>query len=163
MHRPVAFIGASGSGKTSLLVELIRHYLRKGISTAAIKHGHHQPGPGPSDTGRFLEAGAVQAIYAAGDRFWIFRSNAEPEEGRYVSPDELPGLLSADRILIEGFKHFTSWPRILVERRGVSPIPVPAEELAGIVTDEPRNSHRVSFAPNAIESIASFVDRISSR
>lgn len=163
MHRPVAFIGASGSGKTTLLVELIQHYLRKGISTALIKHGHHEPGPGSSDTRRFLEAGAVRAIYAATDRFWIFSPNQGPEEGRFRSPDELPGLLSADRILIEGFKHHTSWPRMLVERRGVSPIPVPRTQLVGIVTDEPAGSHLTSFAPDAIESIACFVDRISAR
>lgn len=162
MRRPVAFIGASASGKTSLLIALIRHYLRKGISTAAIKHGHHEPVSGSSDTSRFLEVGAVQALYAARDRFWIFHPNGGLEEGRFVLPDELPGLLSAERILIEGFKHVPSWPRILVERRGVPPIPVPLEELAGIVTDEPGPSPLVSFAPNAVESIASFVDRISS-
>lgn len=163
MHRPVAFIGASGAGKTSLLIELIRHYLREGISTATIKHGHHEPHPGSGDTGRFLEAGAVQAIYAAGDRFWIFNSNRGSEEGRFLSPDELPGLISADRILIEGFKHHTSWPRMLVERRGVLPVPVPTEQLVGVVTDDPGGSYLTAFAPDAIESIASFVDRISSR
>lgn len=161
MHRPVAFIGASGSGKTSLIIELIRHYLRRGISTAAMKHGHHEPGSGSNDTSRFLEAGAVQTLYAAGDRYWIFRRNGGREEGRFVLPEELPGFLSADRILIEGFKHVPSWPRILVERRGVSAIPVLADELAGIVTDEPGDSSLISFAPDAVESIARFVDRIS--
>lgn len=162
MYRPVAFIGASGSGKTGLLVELIRHYARKGISVAAIKHGHHQPNRGSSDTARFLEAGALQAIYASGDRFWIFTSNGGSEEGRFFSPDELPGLASAERILIEGFKDHTTWPRMLVQRSGVSPITVPVEQLVGIVTDEPGGTHLTAFAPDAIESIASFVDRISS-
>lgn len=163
MNRPVAFIGASGSGKTSLLVELIRYYSGKGISTGAIKHGHHEPHRGSSDTNSFLEAGALQAIYAAGDQFWIFSSNPLPQEGRFLSPDELPSLMNADRILIEGFKNHTTWPRMLVERSGVSSVRVPKEQLIGIVTDEPGGAPLTTFAPEDIESIARFVDRISSR
>ena len=163
MNRPVAFIGASGSGKTRLVVELIRHYAGKSISTGAIKHGHHEPHRGSSDTDRFLEAGAQQTIYAAGDRFWIFSSNPLPQEGRFHSPDELPSLMNTDRVLIEGFKNHTSWPRMLVERSGVSSVQVPKEQLIGIVTDEPGGAPLTTFAPEDIESIARFIDRISSK
>jgi len=163
MQRPVGFIGASGAGKTTLLVKLIRHYRRKGISTGVIKHGHHPPDAESGDTQRCLEAGAVQAIYAAGDRFWRFGRSGLTDEGRFGSPEDLPELMSADRLLIEGFKHQGSWPRILVERQGVARVAVPIFQLAGIVTDEPAVSQLPAFGHEAIESIAEFVDRISTK
>ena len=160
MTRPVAFIGPSGAGKTTLLVELIRYYRTRGVSTGVIKHGHHQPNPHSGDTQLCLRAGAVHAIYATEDRFWRFDRNGLIGEGRFESPDELTALLT-DRVLIEGFKHQGSWPRILVVRAGLAAEEISSSRLAAIVTDEPVTSRLPSFLHNAVGSIAEFVDRIS--
>lgn len=133
-----------------------------GLSTGVIKHGHHQLDSGGGDTQRCLEAGAVQAVYATKDRFWRFDTRGLAAEGHFRQPEELTNLMT-DRVLIEGFKHQGSWPRILVERRGVGPVEISLSDLSAIVTDEPVIPGLPSFAHNAIESIAGFVDRIATK
>lgn len=127
----VAVSGVKNSGKTTLITAMLPHFHRAGVQVAVIKHDGHtfQPEPPNTDTGRYLQAGAMgAAIYDGETTKVIWRQ----------TPD-LPGLLElfsqADLILLEGGKHST-WPKVELVRAGNSTQSVcdPATLLA-LVTD----------------------------
>ena len=108
MHA-VAITGWSGTGKTTLIVELIARLVARGMRVAAIKHTHHALNDrDEGDTARFRNAGADPVILA-GDGEAIAR-------GARVTYDDPRDLLAhidgADIVLIEGFKSYNGWPRI---------------------------------------------------
>ncbi len=101
----MGIVGWKNSGKTTLVVELVRILTGKGFKVATVKHAHHefdidQPG---KDSYRHREAGATDVIVASGAR-WAqvheLRDETEPELNDLlpkVSPD-------IDIVLVEGFK-----------------------------------------------------------
>lgn len=123
----VSFIAASGTGKTSLLVQLIPVLKARGLRVAAIKRSHHdfeidQPG---KDSFRLRAAGAQTVILASKYRkAAVFESPdlAEPEL------DSLLSLLDSkaiDLVVIEGFKQ-APIPKIELHRQALnSPLHYP--------------------------------------
>ena len=108
--RVVAIIGESNSGKTTLICGLIRHFVTRGKTVAAIKHTHHPlTEERRGDTEAFLRAGAKAAILA-GDREAIRFDQGD--RIRYDSPRDLLQGIDADLVFVEGFKHYDGWPRI---------------------------------------------------
>lgn len=127
----VAVSGVKNSGKTTLITAMLPYFHRAGVQVAVIKHDGHTfpPDPPNTDTGRYLQAGALgAAIYDGETTKVIWRQ----------TPD-LPGLLElfpqADLILLEGGKH-SPWPKLELVRAGNSTQSVcdPATLLA-LVTD----------------------------
>lgn len=117
----ICFIAASGTGKTSLLEQLIPALQKRGLRVAAIKRSHHdfeidQPG---KDSFRLRAAGAKAVILASKYRkAAIFESadRAEPEL------DSLIALLDAktiDLVVVEGFKH-APIPKIELHRKALA-------------------------------------------
>ena len=101
----IGIVGWKNSGKTTLVVALVRLLTERGLKVATIKHAHHDfdiDHPG-KDSWRHREAGASDVIVASGAR-WAqvheLRGAAEPEL------DELLPRLSAgtDIVIVEGFK-----------------------------------------------------------
>ena len=121
--RVLAITGWSHSGKTTLIVDVIKHLVARGERVAAIKHTHHEVNDrNEGDTARFLAAGASPVILA-NDHFVIqWRTGASPvpifrRTGEGSSPpldprDLLAHVGNADVVLIEGFKSYNGWPRI---------------------------------------------------
>jgi molybdopterin-guanine dinucleotide biosynthesis protein MobB len=110
-----AFIGASRSGKTTLIAELIRRYVGAGRRVSAIKHTHHPLNEeNRGDTARFREAGAEPVILAGDDEAVIFAARGTSRI-RFAAPAELLAQCDAEIVLIEGFKQIGDWPRIEVE------------------------------------------------
>ena len=108
----IAFVGRSGSGKTTAIETLIRHYVSHGRSVGAIKHTHHELNTDDrGDTGRFRRAGA-QPVILAGSRRAVVFSDARPEIIHYDAPRDLVQRLITDIVLIEGFASAEGWPRI---------------------------------------------------
>ena len=94
----LAVTGFSNTGKTTLIVELIRHCVARGDRVAAIKHTHHEVNDrDEGDTARFRAAGASPVILTNEDA---------------AAQRETLDQLDADVVLIEGFKAFHGWPRI---------------------------------------------------
>lgn len=103
--RVLGFAAFSGTGKTTLLKQLIPSLRQRGIRVAVIKHAHHDfdidyPG---KDSYELRKSGADQVIVASGYRWaMVTERRCEPE---------LPFLLSkletqeVDLVLVEGFKH----------------------------------------------------------
>ena len=127
----VAVSGVKNSGKTALIEAMLPHLTAAGLRVAVIKHDGHtfQPDPPNTDTGRYLQAGALgAAIYDGETTKVIWRQ----------TPD-LPGLLElfpqADLILLEGGKH-SPWPKLELVRAGnsIQSVCDPATLLA-LVTD----------------------------
>lgn len=109
-HTPplLAFVAPSGTGKTTLLEQIIPLLCTHGLRLAVIKHTHHdfdidQPG---KDSYRMRAAGAQQVMVASRRRWALL---TEHQDGR-AEPclEELVAALdraALDLILVEGFKH----------------------------------------------------------
>jgi molybdopterin-guanine dinucleotide biosynthesis protein MobB len=116
-------VGWSGVGKTTLIVELIRLYVARGLTVGAIKHTHHELNDrNEGDTARLLAAGAV-VVMLAGEQEAIVGTTRI----RYETPQELLVSFDTDIVFVEGFKRFDGWPRIDVDRDAR---PDPAEVAA---------------------------------
>lgn len=118
-QRIVAVCGTKNSGKTTLLVRLVKELTKRGIKTAVIKHDGHDfscdiPG---TDSYRFQEAGAYATAVYSRYRMFIHKL-CEPE------PEELIRQLpEADIIFIEGMKG-SAYPKLEVIRKEISEGPV---------------------------------------
>jgi molybdopterin-guanine dinucleotide biosynthesis protein MobB len=100
----IGVTGASGSGKTSAIVGLIRRLSGRGLRVAAIKHAAHgfeidRPG---SDSARMMEAGAVRTILAGPSESAV-RVAGETPLARLIGGMSTAGEAAPDVILVEGF------------------------------------------------------------
>lgn len=110
----VSFIAHSGTGKTSLLEQLIPILKSRGYRVGAIKHDAHRfeidyPG---KDSYRLTAAGADSMLICSGDKLALVRRLEESpdiEELLKICGDDL------DIILTEGFKQ-SSLPKVEIHR-----------------------------------------------
>lgn len=107
----------SGTGKTTLITQLIPLLRAQGLRVAVIKHAHHkveldQPG---KDTFRFQTAGADQVILASQKSRAVMFEQTDTAEVSLYSALELVNQSAIDLILVEGFKH-ASLPKIEIHR-----------------------------------------------
>lgn len=105
---PLLAIAAwSGTGKTTLLKQLIPELCNRGIRPGLIKHTHHnmdvdKPG---KDSYELRKAGAAQTLVASKQRWALMTETPDEEEldlGWLVSRMDASKL---DLVLVEGFKH----------------------------------------------------------
>ena len=113
----LGFAAYSGTGKTTLLKQVIPQLRKAGVRPALIKHTHHTfdidiPG---KDSYELRKAGADQVLVASKNR-WALIS-----EQQHADDPDLQEMLdhldqeSIDLILIEGFKH-CDFPKIELHR-----------------------------------------------
>lgn len=103
----LGFAALSGTGKTTLLTQLLPLLKAHGLRVGMIKHAHHdfdidRPG---KDSYELRKAGAAQMLVASDRRWALMVENAEDAAPRL---DELLARLQQDTldlILVEGFKH----------------------------------------------------------
>ncbi|MBN9931107.1 molybdopterin-guanine dinucleotide biosynthesis protein B [Pantoea agglomerans] len=121
MSLPIlAIVGWSGTGKTTLLQQVLPILGAKGIRAGLIKHTHHQMDvdtPG-KDSYLLRKAGASQVIVASSERWALM---CETPEKQSIN---LPYLLSRmdhatlEVVLVEGFKD-EPVPKIVLWRAGI--------------------------------------------
>ncbi len=129
----VAFMGWSGSGKTTFLEKLLPVLTAHGLRIAILKddgHGFRMDTPG-KDTYRLAAAGAV-CTAISGPNGWAVLGK-EP-----ISPEELRQKLPpVDLILAEGFK-YAAYPKVEIHRLATGkPFITHDATLLAAVTDEP--------------------------
>ena len=90
--------GFSGTGKTTLVEDIIKSLVRSGYSVATIKSSKHEAGPVEgTDTWRHKEAGASMTIFLGpGTKSDKFTDR--------ISSDELTRLSKYDFLIVEGMK-----------------------------------------------------------
>ncbi len=113
----LGFAAYSGTGKTTLLKQLIPLLREQGLRPGVIKHAHHEvefdvPG---KDSYVLRKAGAGQVLLASANRWALMGEEPGAEE------PELPVLLGRmdlselDLVLVEGFRHIP-FPKIELHR-----------------------------------------------
>ncbi len=138
--RLVSIIGKKNSGKTTLVVALVRELVRRGHRTMTIKHGAHpfdidEQG---KDTWRHMHEGGSERVVMESPEGRVMIARTEHEMG----PREIAAkyLAEAHFVVVEGFKK-ADLPKIEVYRRAVhaqplySPDAPDAASFLAVVTD----------------------------
>lgn len=134
----ITFVGKSGTGKTTLLEQLIPMLKAHGLRLAVLKHdAHHfemdKPG---KDTYRFTAAGADVVTISNAEKFAMIEQPPQELSLR----DIIARLPQVDLVLTEGYKK-SRYPKIEIHRAALHrPLLASPDELLAILTDEPVDS-----------------------
>lgn len=158
----LGFAAFSGTGKTTLLKQLLPILKGRGLRVGMIKHAHHRfeidvPG---KDSYELRKAGASQMLITSGHR-WALMVDRELEGDPslqktidQLNQDEL------DLILVEGFKH-EAFPKIELHRPAVGkPLIYPDDpDIIAIATDGklPANNVLPVLDINDASAVADYV------
>ena len=100
----IGIVGWSGSGKTSLVVQVLPILKEHGLRVSTMKHAHHRfdvDKPG-KDSFRHREAGASEVLVVTSSRWVLMHESREEPEPSIESLIER--MTPVDLLLIEGFK-----------------------------------------------------------
>ena len=139
--KPVlGFAAFSGTGKTTLLKQLIPMLAERGVHVSVIKHAHHnfdidKPG---KDSYELRKAGARQMLVASGRRWALMtetRDDGDPRLETLINRLDPDGI---DLVLVEGFKH-VPFPRIELHRPSLGYALLHPEDsnIIAVATDAP--------------------------
>jgi molybdopterin-guanine dinucleotide biosynthesis protein MobB len=105
MVKHVTVTGWSNSGKTTVLVEVVKRLTDAGINVGVIKHhGHVDDGvdvPG-KDSWKYSHAGASPVILSSSMQYAIFKSTPQREATREELIAEIAD--EVDMVIVEGFR-----------------------------------------------------------
>jgi len=136
MTRVFGIVGWKNSGKTTLVVDLVRVFREKGLTVSTAKHAHHHfdvDGPG-KDSFLHREAGARQVMIAPDSRWALMTEHGGPERPPLAAL--VARMSSVDIILAEGFK-VDPHPKLEVRRDHATPL-IAAEDptVRAVVTPD---------------------------
>jgi molybdopterin-guanine dinucleotide biosynthesis protein B len=138
---PVLGIAAwSGTGKTTLLVQVLPALRARGLRVGLVKHAHHAfdvDTPG-KDSYELRRAGASPVLVASRARWALMAETPgqdEPELDQLLGHLDQSGL---DLILVEGFKH-EAFPKLELYRASLGKPPLYPEDaqVVAVATDGP--------------------------
>ncbi|QKJ89110.1 molybdopterin-guanine dinucleotide biosynthesis adapter protein [Paramixta manurensis] len=117
----LAIVAWSGTGKTTLLKQLIPLLKAKGIRPGLIKHTHHdmdvdKPG---KDSYELRKAGADQVLVASQQRWALMTETPFGEEPNLAWLASRMDVTKLDLVLVEGFKG-EAVPKIVLWREGLA-------------------------------------------
>jgi molybdopterin-guanine dinucleotide biosynthesis protein B len=158
----LGFVAASGTGKTTLLTQLIPILKQNGLRIGLIKHSHHdfeidRPG---KDSFRLREAGASPVLLVSRYRRAIITELSPEQEPRLDEQLKQFDPTEVDMILVEGFKA-EKFPKIELHRPSLGhPLLYPDDpDIIAIAADAVLQtpSHLIQLDLNRPEMIAEFI------
>ena len=162
-HIPMlGFAAFSGTGKTTLLTQIIPILKHHGLRIGLIKHSHHsfqidQPG---KDSFRLREAGASPVMLISTHRRAIITEISPTQEPRLDDQLQLFDQSELDLILVEGFKA-EQFPKIELHRPSLNkPLLYPNDpDIMAIASDCPLETpdYLTQLDINQPEMIAAFI------
>lgn len=146
--RPIiGFAAYSGTGKTTLLEQVLPLLRAAGIRLAVIKHAHHDFDIDQSgkDSYRLRQAGAQQMLIASQHRSALMIENEHEQEPQLADLIGQLHIKDIDLIIVEGFRH-EAFPKIELHRPSLGkPLLSDSDKhIVAIASDEPR-SHNTSL------------------
>jgi molybdopterin-guanine dinucleotide biosynthesis adapter protein len=154
----ICIVGASDSGKTTFLENLIPLIRNKGYRVGTVKHDAHgfEMDREGKDTWRHRFAGAQTIAISSPAQVATIRTTAQElrlEElvARYFWQEDI--------VLAEGYKR-SNYPKIEVYRRAVEPKPIcdPKDNLIALVTDDPVDIQVPSYRFHEVSAIADLIE-----
>jgi len=132
----IHIVGCQNSGKTKLIIELLKEFNARGLRVGTIKHTSHsynldKPG---KDSFRHKAAGGNPAAIVTKDQMAVYLPREENENPL----DKLAPLFKgADLIIIEGYVR-GPWKKLEVWRKEINPEPRFAQrsDIEAIITDD---------------------------
>lgn len=112
--------GVKNSGKTTLIIELVKEFKKKFSKIAVIKHDGHdfEIDNDGTDTGKFLKLGLSEVFIFSRTKY------AGIIQKENISIEEIIGKIgNVEMIIIEGMK-YSKYPKIEIIRNGISNSPV---------------------------------------
>jgi len=161
--RRLHIVGRKNSGKTTLIVDLVRHFTTHGTRVGTIKHTHHQhelDTPG-KDSYRHRAAGAAVVGILSPKLNAVFARPAHEHD----SPDQYarlePLLADCELVLVEGHLHVDA-PKIEVWRAANQTPPIAAEDptIHALVTDDVLAVDVPVLARSDIPALAAYIRRL---
>ena len=161
----LGFVAFSGTGKTTLLKQLIPRLKNQDLRIGLIKHAHHHfdidiPG---KDSYELRKAGADQVLVAS-QRRWAMVTETAEQEGDPALSEMLAHLdqSNLDLILVEGFKH-VAFPKLELHRPSLGhPLLFPDDaDILAIASDAPltQDTTLPVLDLNQPEAIADFIQQ----
>jgi len=159
----LGFVAFSGTGKTTLLEQLIPLLKRQGVRVAVIKHSHHafEIDHQGKDSYRLRHAGATQTLLTSQKR-WALITETPERETEVTLEQALTHLDTSqiDLVLVEGFKS-AHYPKIELHRPSLNkPLLYPDDaDIIAIATDESlaENPKIAYLNLNNVSEIAQFI------
>jgi len=113
----LGFSAYSGTGKTTLLEQIIPLLVDRGLHVALVKHSHHdiemdKPG---KDSYRLRKAGAAQVILAGTHRSICFHEHKQAHDSELSEQLTLLNTNELDLVLVEGYRD-QDFPKIELHR-----------------------------------------------
>jgi molybdopterin-guanine dinucleotide biosynthesis protein MobB len=157
----LGFAAFSGTGKTTLLKQLIPLLAARGVRVGVIKHAHHnfdidKPG---KDSFELRKAGAHQMLIASSQRQALMTENSTPQEPRL---DDLITRLDRgklDLVLVEGFRQ-APFPKIELHRQALGKTLLYPQDtdIIAVASDHPADCRELpSLDINDSAAIAAFI------
>ena len=155
----VAVVGPSGTGKTSLIEQLVAELKRRGLSAAVIKHcsrGFSLDQPG-KDSRRFKDAGADGVALVSPAEVAIVRKRTREAEDLLLATAHFEDM---DIVFIEGRHAAETIPKVeLLRKEKAERATTPIEELMAVVSDFDVELTRPVFRYGQIHEIADFLEK----
>jgi len=136
----LGFAAFSGTGKTTLLVKLIRELTNRKVRIGVIKQSHHDveidiPG---KDSYQLRKAGANQTLLTSPGRWALIHENGINKENDLPATMDCLDTSTLDLVLVEGFRHYP-FPKIELNRSELEkPYLFPEDDsIIAIATDRP--------------------------
>ncbi len=157
----LGFAAYSGTGKTTLLKQLIPLLRGQGLRLAIIKHSHHDfeiDHPG-KDSYELHHAGAIQTLITSKYRSALISENPTRDEPDFLNTLQLLNLDNIDLVLVEGFRDEVKLPRIELHRPSLNkPLIYPqVDNIIAIASDTPLKTHLPLLDLNQISEISGFI------
>jgi len=152
----------SGTGKTTLIENLIKVFKRKKYRLGILKHDAHkfEIDYEGKDTWRFAQAGADQVMISSKTKIAL----VEKLEQEKNITELISSFKNVDLIIIEGFKN-NNYPKIEVHRKEINSQLVFGNPLfatntfLAIASDEPLKINIPLLDLNDVNSIADFIEK----
>ena len=157
----LGFAAFSGTGKTTLLTQVIPLLVQQGKRLAIIKHSHHdfeidRPG---KDSYELHHAGSTQTLITSKYRHALISENISQQEVTLEQALSQLDLGDIDLVLVEGFRDDPTLPCIVCHRSSLNKPPLfnTAEKVIAIACDTPLESTIKQLDINSPAQVATFI------
>jgi len=158
----LSFVGASDSGKTTLILKLLPELKAKGYRVAVAKHcpcGFDLDQPG-KDSWQFAQAGSTAIFLSSPKAEAMIRPQ---KEGLSIEIKLKDYFSDFDIVLTEGYNNEPSVQKIQVVRKGIKTSLLNSEDIIAYISDMELNTDKLVLKLDDVSGIILFLENIAKK